>query len=599
VPGTGSRPSHPLRFGVSADGRQEMFPSTSPQIRFSEGAFQNTAADRPESETPFQVGIVETAHAASWGIPTRSHPKDTPIERVDKVKSQRMNPLLRPLRIFISYRRRAQLDARLADVLRIGLEQGGCEVFVDTSMPVGIDWSKEIGRRIEWCDFMVVLLSADSVSSEMVQAEVRRAHHLSKPGAPSKILPVRVSYLGALSYEMEGYIGGLQYILWEQENDDHRVLQALLKAAGAHSSNVAEPVSPALSVSCGPADRPEPKADMRVLRQMVGAPGSPLDSQNPFYVRRDVDDRIDEFAQGPARTLIIKGPSQTGKSSLLLRYLAQCMANGKRVALVDLVTFGALKKQSFSDFSAQFVDAIIQELGLSLPDVPRFTTGRELTNFMHDRVLARVQGPVVIALDDADRPIGTDWQDDIFTALRGWDGNRTHPVRKRRWGDLGLALVISTDPQMLVESGYVSPFNVTPPERVWPFDRPALDVFNESYRRLLTSQQLDRVFDLLRGHPYLTPLTFYRLIQDGATFDSLCAEAAKENGPFGDHLRSKLDRLYIANLHGAMREVVFSGRTGADRRIFYRLEAAGLVREEAGRVIAANQVYENFFRSVL
>jgi hypothetical protein len=46
VPGTGSLPVQPTRFGVSADACQEMFPSTSPQIMFSVGAFQYITASR-------------------------------------------------------------------------------------------------------------------------------------------------------------------------------------------------------------------------------------------------------------------------------------------------------------------------------------------------------------------------------------------------------------------------------------------------------------------------------------------------------------------------------------------------------------------------
>src|SRR5213593_4792933 len=46
VPGTGSRPTQPLRFGVSADPWKLMLPSTSPQIRFSVGAFQYIASSR-------------------------------------------------------------------------------------------------------------------------------------------------------------------------------------------------------------------------------------------------------------------------------------------------------------------------------------------------------------------------------------------------------------------------------------------------------------------------------------------------------------------------------------------------------------------------
>ena len=69
-----------------------------------------------------------------------------------------------PLRFFISYRRRAAADARLATMLSEALSGAGCEVFIDVAMTVGTDWSAEIERRIGWCDYLVVLLSAESIA---------------------------------------------------------------------------------------------------------------------------------------------------------------------------------------------------------------------------------------------------------------------------------------------------------------------------------------------------------------------------------------------------------------------------------------------------
>ena len=54
----------------------------------------------------------------------------------------------RPQRFFISYSRRGQDDGALAEHLRGGLERAEHEVFIDTEIPVGTDWGKEIARRI-------------------------------------------------------------------------------------------------------------------------------------------------------------------------------------------------------------------------------------------------------------------------------------------------------------------------------------------------------------------------------------------------------------------------------------------------------------------
>ncbi|MBS0171295.1 MAG: TIR domain-containing protein [Nitrospira sp.] len=100
-------------------------------------------------------------------------------------------------RIFISYRRRASKDARLASLLKERLQQAGCDVFIDVNMAVGTNWSAEIQRRIEWCGYLIVLLSEESVESEMLRGEVRLAHFERKQDGCPYMLPVRVRFSGS------------------------------------------------------------------------------------------------------------------------------------------------------------------------------------------------------------------------------------------------------------------------------------------------------------------------------------------------------------------------------------------------------------------
>ena len=183
-------------------------------------------------------------------------------------------------RLFISYRRRAQDDQRLALVLVDRLSQAGCEVFIDQGMAMGVDWSVEIDRRIAWCDYLVVLISEDSVASEMVQAEVRRAHQASKREARAKILPIRVAYAGPLGYELDSYIGKLQYALWQSAADDETIVAKVLHVATGQAALQDMPVAPLVGQHTKAADRPEPKADMRLIRESIDAPGSPLGTDN-------------------------------------------------------------------------------------------------------------------------------------------------------------------------------------------------------------------------------------------------------------------------------------------------------------------------------
>ena len=312
------------------------------------------------------------------------------------------------------------------------------------------------------------------------------------------------------------------------------------------------------------------------------------------------DQRIDELAGGRPRTLVIKGPHQSGKSSLLLRYLALSQQAGHRVSFIDLSLLGHPAARGFGEFAAEFAELLADELDLGLLDLPQFDRALDLTRFIEEKVLTRVDGEILIAIDDADRIIGCPWQEDFYSALRGWDAKRSRPGRRRGWERLGLALAIATDPKMLIESGYTSPFNVGDQIRLSGFTRAEVSEFNVSYGQMLDAAQLDRLFGLLHGHPFLTPLAFYRLLADNFKFDALCREATAESGPFGDHLRARVERLYAAGLADAMREILRRGTVpGQDRRLFYRLEAAGLAREEGGRIVPGLELYRSFFEAVL
>jgi hypothetical protein len=508
-------------------------------------------------------------------------------------------------RFFISYRRRADADARLARLLSERLRAAGNEVFIDVDMPVGVEWSTEIDRRISWAQYLIVLLSEESSRSEMVQSEIRRGRGKQEAGQNLTIFPVRVAYTGPLPYELDAYLSRLQYVLWEGEQDDDKVLAAIQRAVALKKGLPAEdnPITQPRRVVTN-MERPEPRADMRVLReslQLLESPGSPLSPDNPFYVSRDADVRVMESAaNGKPRTLVIKGPNQMGKSSLLRRYLARCLQTSQQIALVDLMIFGAVNQLTFEQFALQFAHTLLDELDIRGVVPPVMRRALELTHFLQDTILPRVSGTLVVAIDEADRAIGSPWQEDFYGALRGWHSHRQDWRKQATWGRLGLALVIATDPNLLIESGYTSPFNVVSPISLRPFARDALDAFNRSYNEVLDSRQLDRLYALLGGHPYLTPLAFYRLIYEELDFQAMVADAHKESGPFGDHLRSKLDRLNGAKLLPAMRSVVYDRRIpNADRMLFYRLEAIGLVVAQELQINASNELYERFFRAVL
>lgn len=497
-------------------------------------------------------------------------------------------------RYFISYRRAALDDQRLANYLKDGLERAGHEVFIDVGIPVGTDWSAEIDRRIDWCDVLLVLLSEQSIHSEMVQGEVRRAHHRRSPDGRPRILPVRIHYQGPLDYELDSYLARIQYAFWDDDTDSDKVLAAVLDSeTQAVLATEQAPDSLELPVDTA---RPRSSADPRILSQQ---PGGTLGEDDPFYVLRAADVHIAALARQSGRTLVIKASRQMGKSSLLCRYLAICRVNGKAIAYVDFQRFTDHTLSDYSTFLMELADELVYALNLdqSIP-VPEISRQQQFIRFVHDRILASIGSPVVFAFDEVDRVLAKPWQSDFFAMLRSWHNDR---AVDSHWRNTDLALVIATEPYLLIERADQSPFNVVPPTELAPFTRADLDKINAVYGSPLGSGELDQLNELLDGHPFLTRLAFYRLATTpNLNFQTLIDTAARDDGPFGDHLRAKLMALqHNPTLLEALKQHI-AHRATLPHDTYWRLHGAGLVRRiDNNQIVPANLLYARFFKAII
>ena len=90
--------------------------------------------------------------------------------------------------VFISYRH-VDPDQGLADELYRSLVARGQEVFIDKRISIGTEWARKIQEAIGKARFFVVLLSAESIRSDMLRKEVALAHERQHDGALT-ILPV-------------------------------------------------------------------------------------------------------------------------------------------------------------------------------------------------------------------------------------------------------------------------------------------------------------------------------------------------------------------------------------------------------------------------
>jgi hypothetical protein len=107
--------------------------------------------------------------------------------------------------------------------------------------------------------------------------------------------------------------------------------------------------------------------------------------------------------------------------------------------------------------------------------------------------------------------------------------------------------------------------------------------------------------DLVNGHPYLVRKALYLIASGAMSARDLFAQAVKERGPFGDHLRYHLFRIYDKPELVQVFLQVVQTHTCADERIFFKLRGAGLVRRRSGglEVVPRCQLYEQYFEQHL
>lgn len=148
----------------------------------------------------------------------------------------------------ISYRRDVQPDAALADALHDQLVAAGHHVFMDVhSIRAGAHFAEIIEQEIQNCDYVIVLLSSESVTSDWVKQEVKVAYMSRQQRHKPLIIPVRVDFDDRLDFEFGAYLGSMHLLSWHNDCDTPELLRQIILAVddGLDSSATGQSVRPA------------------------------------------------------------------------------------------------------------------------------------------------------------------------------------------------------------------------------------------------------------------------------------------------------------------------------------------------------------------
>ncbi|MGB0560285.1 MAG: AAA-like domain-containing protein [Spirulinaceae cyanobacterium] len=520
----------------------------------------------------------------------------TPVLRQRQQKPARQETAAR--KVFISYKRSASPDEALALQIYEALRPDHA-VFIDQTMLVGTPWLERITQEIQQADYLIVLLSAASLHSEMVQAEleIAQAQAAKTPGQP-QILPVRLAYHEPFPYPLNTYLDPIHWAFWEPGSEPTQLIAELQAAiqGGQLPINTNQQKQRILQTA-PPAALPPPRP-----AASLEMPEGTMAVESQFYVERPQDAIALETIQQPGVTITIKGPRQMGKSSLLLRVMAAAVKAGKRVVFLDFQLFTQAALENSEIFYQQFCTILADELDLE--DEPeqfwRSSLGesQNCTRYLGRYVLKTVKEPLVLVMDEVDRLFGTAFRSDFFSMLRGWHNSR---AIKPAWKRLDLALVTSTEPYQLIADLNQSPFNVGQVLDLEDFALAQVVDLNQRHGQPLDRSGCQALYDLVGGHPYLVRRALYLVASGQLTVAALFATAMDDRGPFGDHLRYHLFRLYDQQALVQCLLQVIRGKGCGDEHDFFRLRGAGLVRREEGSqaVKPRCELYAQYFRKRL
>jgi serine/threonine protein kinase len=479
------------------------------------------------------------------------------------------------LQVVLLYRRNTLPDEQIMRALEEKLAGQGYQVFVDRHLAVGVDWAREIEKKIGTADAVVALLSAASVESEMLSYEVQLAHSFAERqnGRP-RLLPVRVQFHGEFPDSFHSALDGLNYALWKDPEDNDQIVADVVKALQAPPE----------------AFRRKPN-----LEPVGGA--LPLDSK--FYIVRPTDQEFYAAVGRNDSIILLKGARQMGKTSLMARGLQLARKAGARVVLTDFQKLNSAHLQSVDSLFLCLAQAIAEQLDLDVVAEDSWNARRgpsmNFERFLRREILSRVNGHLVWGMDEVDRLFACDFGSEVFGLFRSWHNERSLDP-SGPWQNLSLAISYASEAHLFITDVNQSPFNVGTRLVLADF---TLDQVRELNRRygfpLGNDGELERFYALLGGQPFLTQRGLHQMTERGLPFPEFAAGASRDEGPYGDHLR----RIFVSlNQDPALCDVVRSvivGKHSSSTESFYRLRSSGIVAGESARDMKLRcQLYEQY-----
>lgn len=332
-----------------------------------------------------------------------------------------------------------------------------------------------------------------------------------------------------------------------------------------------------------------PGQEMLPRSEQLEPVGGAVPLGSKFYITRATDS---EFRAALARgdsILVMKGPRQVGKTSLLARGLQQAREAGAQVVLSNFQVLSAADLESSEALLLALAEMLADQLDREeTPGQnwnPQISPNLNFQRYLRRRILSTLSTPLVWAMDEADRIFSCAFASEVFGLFRTFHDERVFEPGGP-WSRLTLAIVCSTEAHLFIADPNQSPFNVGTRLTLEDFTLEQVADLNRRYGMPIPDDAgLTRYHRLVGGHPYLTRCGLHAMVAHGTSLVALEVRATGEDWIFGQHLRRIRSLLnHDTELRQAVKQVVMDGpglSAAISEAAFYRLRSAGILSGDA------------------
>lgn len=472
--------------------------------------------------------------------------------------------------IAIVYKRNAHPDDQLLSMLESALREMGHQVFIDRHLKIGVEWANIIEEKIRGADAVIAILSDSALGSEMLEYELETAFDENKRRGKPFLLPIRVGTDQPISGPVGTFLNGLNFSVWRSPSDDRCVLEEIVAAL---------------------TEQPESQTEF-TLEPVGGA--VPADSA--FYVERSTDQEFFKALRANESILLVKGPRQVGKTSLLGRGTKLVREFGWRHVSTDFQKLSASHLTSPETCYRVMAATLSRQLKFSYDfdnewdDV--FGANMNMDNFICS-LLESSDKPLVWFMDEADKLFGVPFASDFFGLVRSWHNSRAGDPGGP-WARFTVVIGYATEAHLFIQELNQSPFNVGRQLPLQSFTLTETEDLNQRYQSPVQSEQVEQLWRLISGQPFLTRRALDVLARGEIDFPMLLLKATEDDGPFGDHLKRILISVsQIPAVLEALRAPI-SGSSFKDSEGVQRLIAAGVARKNGDRIELSCPLYRDY-----